>query len=539
MEIIFFLYMYVHVCLSVCCSATVSHKGIMSDAGCVTSRSSSDNYGGGGSSDSGIQSPINSSGDVFDIRDVESPISDQDDDAIELQRGSTTSRVFMQALTNRLLTQMEGDGTETLDFTACDSSSGDDFVTVMNTTTATTVSVAPSLSLSSLARAEQLLQKSVTLVNGGQHITLTKEDLERLRDSRLLHFLEANSATFVKHLHGQGQGRNMPSGKAAGCEENAEVKTEAEKVGGDADPFVNVMDDDGVEYRIYTDKDGKLLVPVNAEDEGGDEDVEEEEEEEEGGEESAAIQSRTPVESVRAASATEKSASSRSRGGRIVRLKKAAKPFVRGIGLTAEEDRRVMELLKTDFTNEPSPYDMDTERAEALEERLRWFREVRGPLNYQKGSAEFDGDDTEDDIPFGRPSTGDTTSTVSVKAIGNSYMREARDQRVLQVRLKSINTELAALQRLQRLEALCPTAGVEHLVGIPRPEWSKEVPPPLGDDIIRQLLEEAQCENKKAQAKGEKRPLQNQDEGLSYLQEKLRLAASRVEALLPQSPTSA
>ncbi|CCD14272.1 unnamed protein product, partial [Trypanosoma congolense IL3000] len=414
----------------------------MSDDNCVPSPSPSKIDGCESDYDSSSSSSSLPSAeyDNLSVGDNDDQMSDREDTAGP-RPGAVRSRAFMQALTNRLLlTQLDNDSTEGLNITARDSSEDEDVVALMSSTT---LSLTPSLSLSSLARAEQLLQKSVPLINGGQHITLTKEDIERLRDSRLLHFLETNSATFVRCLRGPVGDASL-DGNLDG-EDGVERKVGEDASGRDADSCVTARDGDGVEYRVHVGRNGKLFVPVDTELEEGESTGE--------GEEAEDITDDEPPGNPTVPSAStereqeHKLAAPEGQGKTKKAARRKAAPVVRGIGLTAEEDRRVSELLRTDFTAEVSPYAMNVEQSEAIDKRLKWFSDIRGPLKVRGAETRPD-DDDDSDLMLSPQTNAISSSTLTVREIGNMYMQEVRRQRKLQSRINSINSQLEELQRL-------------------------------------------------------------------------------------------
>ncbi|RNF21703.1 kinectin [Trypanosoma conorhini] len=562
-------------------------------------------------------------------------------DAVDSTLSSFASRMLLHVLSGRVLeTQLDEGlaellgGEDSAGLGSDDGSDNYDFGDVVNATSSTAVSVTPSMSLSSIARAERMLQKSVPFVNGGRHIALTKEDVRRIRDKELLRFLEANSAMFVKYLQRRGEDAPAeaeaeasppPTGEERG--ESIDIEQELDTLNQRIATFITAFDNDGGEYHICVDGEGKVLVPVTA-DEDEDEDEEEERlsagaaaaeereqaaavvdeasvrvagaaeedagrrESDEGNVAATAPSERTELRAAKAvvvAAAAGDTPRPRGRLGRSVRVrspppavppmalpapptppqqpqplekpreaKKAAagarrRPLptakppslpVRGVGLNGEQNQRIEEILRTDFAKEPSPYAMPTERLAALEERLRWFQEVRGPLCAdENGATTDDGDcgncDEEASLsPLGQQASGQQPHVEkTARELGDAYMREAREQRIFRSRMRSINARLSQLHDSLRMEALCPAAGVERIAGVPRPAWSRDVPPPLSESEISALLEDARRENAVAVEKGEPPASHGGDRDVAYLQEKLQLALRRAESLL--APPSA
>ncbi|KAG8348087.1 hypothetical protein ERJ75_000350600 [Trypanosoma vivax] len=455
----------------------------------------------------------------------------------ESAMSSLASRMLLHTLANRvMITQLDDVSVEMSERDVLDDS--DD--TLMSSYSQTAASLTPSLSITSIVRAEQLLQKTVPLVNGGQHITLTKEDVGRLRDSKLLHFLEANSPMFVKHLHKRGITEHGAGSKVSGSSEGA---GSGDQVQDEASAFVTVYDSEGVGYRICMGDGGRLLVPVSM---GNEEEV--------GGVNMASsIVAGEQVASAKRGEATSTMGSAiassgisfegvsererqwtpeqqcvtsgrRKEGKRIDRRKPLC---VRGVGLTAEDDQRIAELLNTDFAAELCPYTAAIEQQAALDERLRWFQEIRGPL---------DGILVDLAPSAAESKTTSQVDNVTAKSLGDGYMQEVRERRLLREQLRSLNTQLKALQRQQKLETLRPAEGVEHLVGAPRPSWSKEVPQSLSEEEINKLLATARLQDERAVARGEKPALSKVDAGPTHLQTKLRLAVKRVESMIQSHP---
>ncbi|KEG13936.1 kinectin [Trypanosoma grayi] len=547
---------------------------------------------------------------------------------------SLASRVFLQVLSARVLgTQLDGSLGEIVEDDNCSDASDEDFG-VDDANSLTAVSLAPSMSVSSIARAEQLLQKSVPLVNGGRHVSLTKEDVGRIRDSELLRFLETNSAFFVKYLHRHGDSATTEETTAtagdAGPGERVNIELEISNLANTIETFITAFDNDGHEYHICVDNEGKLLVPVAEEDDVVDDSATAAAEavtadnisaEGDGGGDDVLLagtvdsakgaENDAEHETLTEATVEEKSGTgerctplNRGRLGRHVRLrsasvtplktltsssqqsqlqqqqrkstkkKKKGKPSsssgvkaggvalvrrqpllrVRGVGLTAEEDRRIAEVMHTDFAAEQSPYTVATNRLAAVEERLRWLREVRGPLDGGDTAPDVDDDAGSD---YGRDDGGaidDSTKSTDVagdaatatlteekptaKTLGDAYMREVREMRRRQARMQRINARLEQLHETVQLEALCPAEGVEKLACVPRPAWSRDLPPPPSEREIAALLESARRENAVAVERGEKPMISSDgDKEVAYLQEKLQLALGRAEALL-STPTA-
>ncbi|EKF38665.1 hypothetical protein MOQ_001122 [Trypanosoma cruzi marinkellei] len=577
-------------------------------------------------------------------------------DAADSHLSSFASRMLLHVLSGRameaeldegLAEWMEGDNS--VEFGSCDDDDDKyDFGDNSNVVSSTAVSLTPSMSVSSIARAEQILQKSVPLVNGGRHIALTTEDVRRIRDKELLRFLQANSSMFVKYL--QHQREDAPTATAAAAppstddakKESTEIERELNTLANRIETFITAFDSDGEEYHICVDSEGNVLVPVAAEEEedrlstaaatdaedGEDEadvvddarDGEERERDEtaevdeafvhhteiseselEGGEgegkRAAPTASAEQTESRVEKGETSGAAPRRGRFGRIVRVRSpspvAAKKFlslpssslqkqpehpskkkkglagakkrplltgkqpslpVRGIGLSGEQNQRIKEIMRTDFTAEPSPYRaVPTERLAALEERLRWFQEVRGPIGAESNNAHSsDNDDEYEDerlaamaaeeasfsppLPLPLPTPQEQRQRTA-REIGNAYMREAREQRIFESRMRSINARLSKLHDSLRMEALLPTAGVERFAGVPPPVWSRDVPPPLSEDEIASMLEVARRENAVAVEKGEAAASHGGDRDVAYLQEKLQNALRRAESIVTSFPS--
>ncbi|KAH9600844.1 hypothetical protein LSM04_008609 [Trypanosoma melophagium] len=569
---------------------------------------------------------------------------------------SLASRAFMQVLSARVLgTQLDGNAMVTVDELDSQGENemggNDDLLSLISSSTAgtTTNSLAPSLSISSIARAEQILHKSVPLVNGGRHVALTKEDVSRIRDGELLRFLETNSAMFVKYLQRRSDSTPVPETIDTNVTDDADVEQEIENLANKIETFITAFDDEGQQYHICVDNEGKLLVPVAPEDvlddiidsdaadiyEVQDEEtvvgehlvessitplnaglLEKEENQEEEKEESATSTkeandvaepsgvSRTkrtmergtplgrrrfgrPVHVSSALTALAKDVPSPSlslsqqgqedgkkgirpkkkpgkmsknrSAGRKAPLSTARGPLVppRGVGLTAEQDRRVEELMQTDFSTQPSPYVGLSNLLAGVEERLRWFQEIRGPLgndnddiygygeeeeeekNKGKNRKEEDGkEEIADDATVSRRETHRSNpreqqgEKPTAKMLGDAYMREGRERRLRGERMRSINTRLAQLHYLQQLEPLRPADDAEKIARVPRPSWSHDVPLPPSASEIAALVEDARRENELAVSRGEKIPLSVGDRTITYLQEKLRAARERAESLV-------
>ncbi|EAN95204.1 hypothetical protein, conserved [Trypanosoma cruzi] len=578
-------------------------------------------------------------------------------DAADSHLSSFASRMLLHVLSGRAMkTQLDDglaewmEGDNSVEFGSCDDDDDDkyDFGDNSNVISLTAVSLTPSMSVSSIARAEQILQKSVPLVNGGRHIALTTEDVRRIRDKELLRFLQANSSMFVKYL--QRQREHAPTATDAAVppstddakKESTVIEQELSTLANRIETFITAFDSDGEEYHICVDSEGNVLVPVAAEeeedrlstvavtdaDEGEDEadvvddgrDGEEEERERENtaeveeafvhrteiaeseleggageGNRVAPTASAEQTESHVEKAETSGAAPRRGRFGRRVRVSlpspAAAKKFlslqsssslqqqqpehpekkkkglagakkrplptgrqpslpVRGIGLSGEQNQRIKEIMCTDFTAELSPYRaVPTERLAALEERLRWFQEVRGPIGAESNNANSsDNDDEYEDERLAamaaeevslspRPPSPPQPRQRTAREIGDAYMREAREQRIFESRMRSINARLSKLHDSLRMEALLPTAGVERFAGVPPPVWLRDVPPPLSEDDIASMLEVARRENAVAVEKGEAAASHGGDRDVAYLQEKLQHALRRAESIVASFPS--
>ncbi|RNF08322.1 kinectin [Trypanosoma rangeli] len=566
-------------------------------------------------------------------------------DVVDSTRSSFASRMLLHVLSGRVLeTQLDEGlaelmgGSDSLDLGSDDGSDNYDFGDDMNATSSTAVSVTPSMSLYSIARAEQMLQKTVPFVNGGRHIALTEEDVRRIRDKELLRFLETNSAIFVKYLQRRGEGapaeaETPPPSTNEEVRTSIDIERELETLSRKIATFITAFDNDGEEYHICVDGEGKVLVPVAAEDEDEDRLSTEVAAAEEGGEDEisssgcrdgengedvAAVHgvsvgvsgvvedevkrresARGEVASTVPAEKTEVRASKvvtgetplcRRRLGRSVRVRsplsavaqktlpapptppqqpqqlekprKANRAIigtrqrllptrkqpslpVRGVRLNGVQNQRIEEIMRTDFTKETSPYAMPMERLTALEERLRWFQEVRGPLGVDENNtivddSERDNYDEEASLspPTQQQSEQQPQRRKTARELGDAYMREAREQRVFQSRMRAINARLSQLHDSLRMEVLCPAAGVERIAGVPRPIWSRDVPPPPSESDVAALLEDARRENAVAVEKGEPTAPPGGDKGLAHLQERLQLALRRAESLVTSSASS-
>ncbi|PBJ68338.1 hypothetical protein BCY84_21749 [Trypanosoma cruzi cruzi] len=579
-------------------------------------------------------------------------------DAADSHLSSFASRMLLHVLSGRAMkTQLDDglaewmEGDNSVEFGGCDDDDDDkyEFGDNSNVISLTAVSLTPSMSVSSIARAEQILQKSVPLVNGGRHIALTTEDVRRIRDKELLRFLQANSSMFVKYLQRQREHAPTATDAAAppstgdATKESTDIEQELSTLANRIETFITAFDSDGEEYHICVDSEGNVLVPVAAEeeedrlstaavtdaDEGEDEadvvddgrDGEEEERKRENtAEVDEAFVHRTEIAeseleggagegncvsptafAEQTESHVEKAETSgaeprRGRFGRRVRVcssspAAAAKKFlssqsssslqqqqpehpkkkkkgpagakkhplptgrqpslpVRGIGLSGEQNQRIKEIMRTDFTAELSPYRaVPTERLAALEERLRWFQEVRGPIGAESNNANSsDNDDKYEDERLAaiaaeevslspRPPSPPQPRQRTAREIGDAYMREAREQRIFESRMRLINARLSKLHDLLRMEALLPTAGVERFAGVPPPVWSRDVPPPLSEDDIASMLEVARRENALAVEKGEAAASHGGDRDVAYLQEKLQHALRRAESMVTSFPS--
>lgn len=142
-----------------------------------------------------------------------------------------------------------------------------------------------SLSLSSVARAESILKKSLPVVRGGTHVQFTREDLERIRDPEVLQFLEENSSMFKKYIKPDNEGHS-PLPDAAESDKTsapkgisaAELQKSIMEFQREIDTFITAVDNSGRAYHIELDENGTLQVPIDDDEDddvffsGGDDD---------------------------------------------------------------------------------------------------------------------------------------------------------------------------------------------------------------------------------------------------------------------------
>lgn len=171
------------------------------------------------------------------------------------------------------------------------------------------------LSLAALAKAERALERPVTITNGGTHVAFSQEDVHRIRDPAVLRFMEENSSLFARYLKDKSAKSDGSRQSAAAANPDltaaassakealtaAQVEASILSLRREIETFITAVDEDGRNYRILTNEEGNVVVPVaealDSDDDDGSGSAELMEELETGGE---AVGSVSGVASLRA-----------------------------------------------------------------------------------------------------------------------------------------------------------------------------------------------------------------------------------------------
>lgn len=124
-----------------------------------------------------------------------------------------------------------------------------------------------SMSLSSLMHTESLLQKQLPVVHGGSHVELTKKDLMRIRDPKVLEFFERNSSIFGKYVKKSTSKSEtqiiLNKNSFLSTISDVDVQKSIREFQQEIDTFITAVDNDGKKYSIELNAKGTLQVPIS------------------------------------------------------------------------------------------------------------------------------------------------------------------------------------------------------------------------------------------------------------------------------------
>lgn len=406
-----------------------------------------------------------------------------------------------------------------------------------------------SLSLTSVMRAEKMLDKTLPLVHGGTHVEFTKADLERIRDPEVLQFLQDNSKMFKKYEKANAEPTSAPQsgGKVVSA---AEMEAAIEAFQQQLDTFITAVDEDGREYTIELDEKGTLQVPVeddlpfgeDDEDEGYDTPdsrpssppteteespriaVKAKEAEDMLDEESGdAVHSSLP-RSVTLEETPQPSPPKKAKRKRQHEVKHRSKPSripVRQVRtFLPEEEERVDELLAASRADlERNPFHLPSDRVKEIDVSLSKYRKLRGPSPRREPLKVLD---TFDD------NRSSQKSQRAPNALGNRYLEEMKKQQRFNGMMRSVNAALAKTQKEMELLELMTDTSDELLAA--RPSWARDVTL-ASEEEVRAEIERARAEEQKAKEMGLHVDVPTRDPYASLIQN-IREVSSRAEGLL-------
>ncbi|CAG9571352.1 conserved hypothetical protein [Leishmania major strain Friedlin] len=407
--------------------------------------------------------------------------------------------------------------------------------------------------LSSIAKAEAALQKTVHLSRGGLCAEFTAEDIRRISDGDVLRYLSTYSSASAESDGGirtaPAERPRVPVTTAADMEAHMAALQE------EINTFITVVDNEGCSYEIRVGASGHVQVPIednDLEDGASLREVEGEMElvpagdaalvaspdegaaRTEGGT-SAAVSplsseatpttSHPPSQRVRRPPLSKPVRSTRStahhsaRVHQVTRFSKSppptrllqssrlstarlpAFPVRPQASLTDSEATRVEHLLDPSATAAlmANLYVLGAEkeqRLRALEAEARRYAAGRGAVMTEDALKHLK-DAPTDVLAAALPKVRETTAD-----LGNAYMRYAREHEKMAHQLRSVNERLRALQRRAAALALAPADDVPSSVAALRPSWAQTTERAIEEEQVQRLLELAREEEARAKEAG-------------------------------------
>jgi hypothetical protein len=132
------------------------------------------------------------------------------------------------------------------------------------------------MSLASVSRTERSLGHSLPTDESGQHVILTRRDLERLQDPDTLQFLHDHSELFSKYTAAAHHDESsLSSSTTRPHERNScdDIQKHVDALCTEIETFMTAVDFEGNTYHIHLDEMGELRVPLVSTDGGGGDDL--------------------------------------------------------------------------------------------------------------------------------------------------------------------------------------------------------------------------------------------------------------------------
>ncbi|TPP53090.1 hypothetical protein CGC20_29930 [Leishmania donovani] len=407
--------------------------------------------------------------------------------------------------------------------------------------------------LSSIAKAEAALQKTVHLSRGGLCAEFTAEDIRRISDGDVLRYLSTHSSASAE---GDCGIRTAPVERPCAPVTTAtDIESHMAALQEEINTFITVVDNEGCSYEIRVGASGHVQVPIaddDLEDRVSLREVEGEMElvpaggvglvasPDEGAARtervtSAAVSplsseatpttSHPPSQRVRRPPLSKPVRSTRStahhsaRAHQVTRFSKSppptrplqssrlstAKPPAFAVrpqaSLTDSEATRVEHLLDPSATAAlmANPYALGAEkeqRLRALEAEARRYAAARGAVMAEDALQRLK------DAPTDVRAAALPEAKEAATDLGNAYMRHAREHENMMHQLRSVNERLRALQRRAAAVALAPADEVPSSVAALRPSWAQTTEPPIEEEQVQRLLELAREEETRAKEAG-------------------------------------
>ncbi|KAG5482633.1 hypothetical protein CUR178_06669 [Leishmania enriettii] len=408
--------------------------------------------------------------------------------------------------------------------------------------------------LSSVAKVEVALQKTVHLSRGGLCAEFTVEDIRHIEDGDVLRYLSAHTHSSPE---GGGDIKTAPVERPrVPVTTVADIEAHMAALQKEINTFITVVDNEGHVYEIRVGASGHVQVPIDDDDhddggylrEGGGETevvlagdssdaaAPEEDAAKTEGSTAATVSPRcgevvrttdhpinrpvprpsppNPARQARAAVHLNPRARQQaclsfsappSQSLPSRQLPTALPPAIAvrpPARMTDTEATRVECLLDSSVvaTSMSSPYLLDAE----MEQRLRVLEaETRSYAAVREGRV------NEDALKHVEETMSDVSAATAVpdgagtaRDLGNAYMYDAREHDRRRHQLRSVNERLRALQRRAEVLALAPTDGVPSSIAALRPSWAQTAASVVEEAHIQLLLELAREEETRAKEAG-------------------------------------
>ncbi|KAG5509038.1 hypothetical protein JKF63_06045 [Porcisia hertigi] len=397
--------------------------------------------------------------------------------------------------------------------------------------------------LSSIAKAEAALQKTVNLSKGGLCAEFTVEDIRRIEDADVLRYLSTSSSAQAESNGGSKtfpvEGSSVPAATTA-----IDIEAHMAALQKEIDTFITAVDNEGRTYEIRVGASGHVEVPIGDDDDGvslpgGESDtvlVPTSDAAHVALSDEDAARAKRPPEStfsLPASEATLSEADPAIRPGRRAFPSKPLGPTRPAVHFNARvrqqnrlctsvprtrpsqprqlstskppsipvhpqasladgEEARVQHLLDQSnvaalMINPFVPGEEMVQRLRGLEREVRRYEAVRG-VAVTESILQSLNDETNDAPHVAKTATD----------LGNAYMLYAREQEKAAQQRRSVNERLRALQRRAEEVALAPADDLPSSIVALRPSWAQPTAPIVEEAQVQRLLEIAREEEVRA-----------------------------------------